>query len=80
MMLPLVVCRVKTLAFAWTLAVVCYAHHLGHFLHALGLHEHAHTGFMAMIGNPAVSGVLGAAALLGPGRTLLVDGAAQLAR
>ena len=55
-------------------------HHLGHFLHAVGLHEHAHTGFMALIGNPAVSGILGAAALLGPGRSLLVDGATSLFR
>jgi P-type Cu+ transporter len=72
--------RMRAVAFAWSLALVCYVHHLGHFLHALGLHEHAHTGFMAALGSPIVSGALGAAALLGPGRPLLVDGALSLAR
>lgn len=32
------------------------------------------------LGNPWVSGVLGSAALLGPGRPLLVDGALSLFR
>jgi Cu2+-exporting ATPase len=36
--------------------------------------------FMMALGNPWVSGVLGAAALLGPGRPLLVDGAVSLVR
>ncbi len=70
----------RTLGFAWVLAFVCYGHHLGHFLHGLGLHEYAHTGFMAVLGDPSVSAALGAAALLGPGRQLLVDGAGSLAR
>ncbi|KAL4445398.1 hypothetical protein ABPG77_011223 [Micractinium sp. CCAP 211/92] len=68
----------RNLAFAWGLALVCCTHHLGHFLHFLGLHQFAHTEFMHALGNPWVSGVLGAAALLGPGRPLLVDGALSL--
>ncbi len=36
--------------------------------------------FMHALGNPWVSGVLGALALLGPGRPLLVDGALSLVR
>lgn len=35
---------------------------------------------MHALGNPWVSGVLGAAALAGPGRPLLVDGVLQLFR
>ena len=73
-------CSTRNLAFAWTLAFACYGHHLGHFLHALGVHEYAHTGFMSVLGNPVVSGVIGAAAMLGPGRQLLVDGALSLFR
>ena len=34
----------RDLAFAWALAAVCCTHHLGHVLHALGLHQFAHTG------------------------------------
>jgi len=64
----------RALQFAWALALTCYGHHLGHALHALGLHEYAHTDLMAWLGTPLVGGVLGAAAILGPGRTLLVDG------
>lgn len=47
---------------------------MGHLLHALGLHEYAHTGFMSWLGTPVVGGIIGAAAILGPGRSLLVDG------
>ena len=46
----------------------------GNALHALGLHEYAHTEFMAWLENPLVGGALGAAAILGPGRALLADG------
>ena len=70
----------RNLAFAWTLAGACCIHHLGHFLHAFGLHEFAHTGLMGTLGSPSVSGFLGAAALLGPGRSLLIDGALGLIR
>jgi len=38
------------------------------------LHEYAHTGFLSWLGTPVVGGAIGAAAILGPGRTLLVDG------
>ena len=64
----------RALQFAWALALTCYGHHLGHALHALGLHEYAHTEFMTWLENPVVGGALGAAAILGPGRMLLVDG------
>ena len=64
----------RALQFAWVLALTCYGHHLGHALHALGLHEYAHTEFMAWLENPLVGGALGAAAILGPGRALLADG------
>ena len=33
-----------------------------------GLHEYAHSGIMMAIGNPWLSGALGALALMGPGR------------
>ncbi|KAF8061329.1 PAA2 [Scenedesmus sp. PABB004] len=66
------------LGLAWALVLLCCSHHLGHLLHALGYHQFAHTPFMALMGQPAVSGALGAFALLGPGRTLLVDGLRSL--
>eukprot|EP00890_Picochlorum_soloecismus_P005011 jgi/Picsp_1/5510/NSC_02869-R1_p-type atpase len=62
------------LQFAWFLALTCYGHHLGHFLHIVGLHEYAHSDWMSWIGNPFVGGVLGAMAILGPGRSLIMDG------
>lgn len=40
----------RNLALAWALAGVCSMHHIGHMLHALGLHEYAHTGFMTALG------------------------------
>ena len=43
-------------------------------LHSLGYHQFAHTAFMEAMSNPWVSGALGAFALLGPGRRLLLDG------
>ncbi len=73
-------CSQFNLAFAWALALACGFHHVGHLLHALGMHQYAHTGFMSHLGAAWVSGVLGAAALLGPGRQLLVEGALALAR
>jgi hypothetical protein len=44
------------------------SHHAGHVLHSLGYHQFAHGAFMEAMGNPWVSGALGAFALLGPGR------------
>ena len=72
------------LAIAWSLALICCTHHLGHWLHSLGLHSVAHLPVLNMMhqvfSNPAASAALGAFALLGPGRKLLVDGSASLAR
>ncbi|KAF6265672.1 heavy metal translocatin [Scenedesmus sp. NREL 46B-D3] len=62
------------LGLAWGLVLLCCSHHFGHLLHMLGYHQFAHSQFMTLMGTPAVSGALGAFALLGPGRTLLVDG------
>eukprot|EP00775_Hariotina_reticulata_P002843 gene2843-3136_t len=66
------------LAVAWGLVVLCCSHHFGHLLHAMGYHQFAHTQFMQLMSTPAVSGALGAFALLGPGRGLLVDGIKSL--
>ena len=41
-------CSTRDLAFAWGLALVCCTHHVGHLLHALGLHQFAHTGACAL--------------------------------
>ena len=59
---------------AWTLATVSCAHHLGHLLHVFGLHQYAHAPALVAIGNPWLSGLLGAVALAGPGRSLMIDG------
>lgn len=56
------------LGVAWSLVLFCCVHHLGHLLHLMGRHEYAHGPLMVLMGSPAVSGALGAAALLGPGR------------
>jgi Cu2+-exporting ATPase len=56
------------LGVAWSLVLLCCSHHVGHMLHMLGYHQFAHTPFMTLMGNPVVSGALGAFALLGPGR------------
>jgi len=72
------------LGIAWSLALICCTHHLGHWLHGLGLHQVAHLPVLNTMhqtfSNPAASAALGAVALLGPGRKLLVDGAFSLAR
>ncbi|GIM14913.1 hypothetical protein Vretimale_17774, partial [Volvox reticuliferus] len=62
------------LGVAWLLVAACCAHHAGHLLHALGYHEVAHAPLLAALADPRVSGALGAFALLGPGRRLLVSG------
>lgn len=66
------------LGMAWSLVLLCCSHHIGHMLHMMGYHQFAHTPFMAFMSNPSVSGALGAFALFGPGRTLLLDGAKSL--
>lgn len=68
------------LAVAWGLVAVCCTHHLGHFLHELGWHGAAHGPLLAALAQPGVSLALGAAALAGPGRPLVVDGAKSLFR
>lgn len=45
----------------------------------MGLHSLAHSPVLDALSNPLVSGVLGAFALLGPGRQLLLDGFKSLA-
>jgi len=67
------------LAVAWGLAAVCCVHHAGHLLHAAGAHGLAHGPVMSALGSAPVQAALGAAALLGPGRGLLVDGFKMLA-
>ncbi|GLI71442.1 hypothetical protein VaNZ11_016656, partial [Volvox africanus] len=62
------------LGVAWLLVAACCVHHAGHLLHALGYHEVAHAPLLAALADPRVSGALGAFALLGPGRRLLVSG------
>lgn len=56
------------LGVAWSLVLLCCSHHFGHMLHMMGYHQFAHTPFMNLMSNPAVSGALGAFALFGPGR------------
>ena len=68
------------LGVAWSLALLCCTHHVGHWMHALGYHSLAHGALMNMMSNPWVSGVLGGFALLGPGRNLVKDGAVSLYR
>ena len=68
------------LGVAWTLALLCCTHHLGHWLHAAGFHGLAHGAFMGAMANPWLSGALGAFALLGPGRKVVRDGALSLYR
>lgn len=63
------------LALAWGLVMICCTHHVGHAFHAMGLHQFAHTPLMTFMSQPAVSAALGAFALLGPGRKIIVDGA-----
>jgi len=68
------------LALAWGLVAACCTHHAGHVLHGLGWHGAAHGPVLAALAQPGVSLALGAAALAGPGRPLVVDGARALAR
>ncbi|KAG2446299.1 hypothetical protein HXX76_000887 [Chlamydomonas incerta] len=67
------------LGVAWLLVAACCTHHAGHLLHAAGAHQLAHAPLLTALSDPRVSGALGAFALLGPGRRLLVDGFRALA-
>ncbi len=67
-------------AISWGLASACLLHHAGHALHALGLTMHAHSGVWGWLGHPYVGAGIGAAALAGPGRTLIANGARALSR
>ncbi|EOY30047.1 hypothetical protein QUC31_020464 [Theobroma cacao] len=60
-------------AFAWTLVALCCGSHASHILHSLGIHI-AHGPFLEVLHNSYFKGGLALAALLGPGRDLLVDG------
>jgi Cu2+-exporting ATPase len=70
----------RQLTSAWLLAAACVAVHAGHHLHALGLHEYAHSALATALSAPALGGAVAAAAMLGPGRPLLLEGAAAAAR
>jgi Cu2+-exporting ATPase len=63
------------LAQAWALAAACVAVHAGHHLHTLGWHDLAHSPAVAALSNPYAGGLVAAAALLGPGRAIVTEGA-----
>lgn len=65
---------------AWTLALVCCSHHIGHVLHFLGVHSLAHHPALMAMHNPWVSALTAAVALLGPGRSVLADGFRSLSK
>lgn len=69
----------KDLVVAWSLTAALGLHHAGHLLHSLGFHELAGSSVLQFLGSPWASGAIGAAALLGPGRKILVDGFRGLA-
>ena len=60
---------IVNLAVAWGLIAACCAHHAGHLQHSMGYHQYAHGSLMSAFGDPSIGGVLGAFALLFPGRT-----------
>lgn len=62
------------MAAAWVLASACLVHHLGHFLGA-GAPKWVH-----LLGSHPVTAALSALALLGPGRQIVGEGFAALAR
>ena len=65
---------------AWGLTVACLGTHLTHHFYALGLHEYAHTEvFERVRRSPWIEAALPAAALLGPGRKILSEGAKAFA-
>ncbi|KAI9012234.1 E1-E2 ATPase-domain-containing protein [Hyaloraphidium curvatum] len=70
----------RDLALAWLLAGTVGLHHAGHLLSALGFPSLAHSPLLHALGTPLVSGAVGLAALLGPGRTILLSGFRALRR
>ena len=62
---------------AFALALGAFATHLGHHLHHLGLHGLAHSSVLEAVGDPRVGATLALLALAGPGREIVVDGAAS---
>ena len=64
---------------AWGLTAACLGTHLTHHLHALGLHEYAHTEVLNALAQPWIGATLAVGALLGPGRKILSEGAKALA-
>ena len=64
---------------AWGLTAACLGTHLTHHLHALGLHEYAHTEVLNALAQPWIGATLAMGALLGPGRKILVEGAQAFA-
>ncbi|OMO67024.1 Cation-transporting P-type ATPase [Corchorus capsularis] len=61
-------------AFAWTLVALCCGSHASHILHSLGIHVGHGSLLLEVLHNSYVKGGLALAALLGPGRELVVDG------
>lgn len=70
----------RNVSLAFGLSLVCCLGHLGHHLHHLGLHQFAHLPVLTALAEPQARALVAAAALLGPGRELVVDGFAALAR
>lgn len=68
------------LCIAWALVALCCTHHMGHVLHMMGLHQFAHAPVLHSLGSPLASAGLGALALAGPGRAILLDGTMSLIR
>jgi len=64
---------------AWGLTAACLGTHMTHHLHALGMHEYAHTEVLNALAQPWIGATLAVGALLGPGRGILVEGAKALA-
>ena len=70
----------RGLALSAGFLTLCCGHHLGHYFHAVGLHQLAgvfggHGGLSSSIfGSRVVQSVAATAAILGPGRDIIVDG------
>eukprot|EP01018_Ginkgo_biloba_P004940 Gb_21177 [translate_table: standard] len=66
--------------FAWTLVALCCGTHGAHLLHSVGLHVAAHGSFWGILENVYIKCGTALAALIGPGRELIIDGLRAFAR